>query len=356
VRRLNLAGIDPTLTISPATELWTQTRSAYSPALLDLVRQTPPTADLLRMLERIEQFPNWETNRLAHGEHLRITGLLARAELRDTIQRERPPGCWCLGAGGGDYIPTPEGGRFAEYCPACPEGEQAARRFAQQASRERQAQEAQRSAAQISESMIPVPLQRYRLETFPAWALARGPRLQAVHQLLSYWCEQHASPIPATPALVLEGTQGVGKTGLAVGLLYECQRVFRLAPRFVDVPALLGAIKHSYHTSDGDDEEELLAPLFAAGIVLLDDVGAEGSETAWSARTLARVINHRLTNGRTTILTTNLATSQQHESELGEWIGKRTYERLIEATERTYLLHVRGPNLRLGPDEPYTEG
>ena len=134
---------------------------------------------------------------------------------------------------------------------------------------------------------------------------------------------------------------GVGKTHLAVGVLQRLVRERGAKGLFCDYRELLKSIQNSYNPEVRTTELELLKPVFAAEVLVLDDLGAQ-KPNEWVWDTVALILNTRYNDRQTTIITTNYAdlpagaggTSDTEraarEATLGDRIGDRMLSRLAE--------------------------
>jgi DNA replication protein DnaC len=103
--------------------------------------------------------------------------------------------------------------------------------------------------------------------------------------------------------LLLMGPAGVGKTHLAVAALKEI--VLRgLEGLFYDYNELLKEIQHSYNPESQTTEMDVLEPVLAAPLLVLDDLGSS-KPSAWALETVGHILNTRYNNNRLTLLTTN---------------------------------------------------
>ena len=99
---------------------------------------------------------------------------------------------------------------------------------------------------------------------------------------------------------------GVGKTHLAVGVLQRLVRERGAKGLFCDYRELLKSIQNSYNPEVRTTELELLKPVFAADVLVLDDLGAQ-KPNEWVWDTVALILNTRYNDRQTTIITTNYA-------------------------------------------------
>ncbi len=130
--------------------------------------------------------------------------------------------------------------------------------------------------------------------------------------------------------LLLMGTVGVGKTHLAVSILKGLtERGFTCL--FYEFGALLKEIQGSYNTVSQTSELKVLAPVFDAEVLVLDEIGAS-KPTDWVRDTMAHIINTRYNDKKLTIFTTNYLDERRAEREetLEDRIGVRLRSRLFE--------------------------
>jgi DNA replication protein DnaC len=118
--------------------------------------------------------------------------------------------------------------------------------------------------------------------------------------------------------LLLMGPVGVGKTHLAVAILKELIEKKGVSCLFYESGSLLKAIQDSYNPISQTSETRVLAPVYQAEVLVLDELGAS-VPTNWVRDTLYQIINTRYNNNRLTIFTTNYLddarTSAEPESE-----------------------------------------
>jgi DNA replication protein DnaC len=143
--------------------------------------------------------------------------------------------------------------------------------------------------------------------------------------------------------LLLTGDVGIGKTHLAVGILHALILEKGVRGLFCDYRELLKRIQESYNPLVATTELQILAPVFEAEVLILDELGAQ-KPTDWVWDTVALILNTRYNDKRTTLITTNYpnapaALAQQRtaapgnamrEETLGDRIGERMRSRLAE--------------------------
>ncbi len=133
--------------------------------------------------------------------------------------------------------------------------------------------------------------------------------------------------------LLFMGTVGVGKTHLAVSILKGLtERGFSCL--FYEFGALLKEIQGSYNNISQTSELKVLAPVFDADVLVLDEIGAS-KPTDWVRDTMAHIINTRYNDKKLTIFTTNYLDERKSDREetLEDRIGVRLRSRLFEMSK-----------------------
>ena len=143
--------------------------------------------------------------------------------------------------------------------------------------------------------------------------------------------------------LLLAGTVGVGKTHLAVAILRG------LAGKgarglFCEFGALLKEIQDSYNLVSRASELSVLAPVYEAEVLVLDELGAS-MPTDWVLDTMTHIIGRRYNDKKLTIFTTNYTDERQHPAgdTLQDRIGARLRSRLYEMCS---TVHIGGEDYR----------
>ncbi|MGH9519992.1 MAG: ATP-binding protein [Terriglobales bacterium] len=214
-------------------------------------------------------------------------------------------------------------------------------------SRACQCQQAQREERRLVSARIP---ERYRDCTLDAYEIYHGadPTLSLALQMARKFVE--AYPVDtAGKGLLLTGSIGVGKTHLAVGVLRRLVQERGAKGLFCDYRELLKNIQNSYNPQVNTTELELLKPIFAAEVLVLDDLGAQ-KPNEWVWDTVALILNTRYNDRQSTIITTNYAdqppgSGQKNDAEraareptLGDRIGERMRSRLAEMCVRVEMM------------------
>ena len=125
--------------------------------------------------------------------------------------------------------------------------------------------------------------------------------------------------------LLFMGPAGVGKTHLAVSILRELIAK-GFAGLFYEFGSLLKEIQDSYNPISKSSELRVLAPVYQADVLVLDELGAT-VPTEWVRDTIYQIINKRYNDNKLTIFTTNYL---DKSNELEERITYRLRSRLYE--------------------------
>jgi DNA replication protein DnaC len=130
--------------------------------------------------------------------------------------------------------------------------------------------------------------------------------------------------------LVLMGTVGVGKTHLSVAVLRGLIEK-GVGCLFYEFGSLLKEIQNSYNPVSQTSELKVLAPVFDAEVLVLDELGAS-KPTDWVRDTMMQIINTRYNDRKLTIFTTNYLDGRRNEKDetLEDRIGVRLRSRLFE--------------------------
>jgi len=114
--------------------------------------------------------------------------------------------------------------------------------------------------------------------------------------------------------LLFMGSVGVGKTHLAIAVLKELIEKKGVSSLFYESGSLLKAIQDSYNPVSQTSEMRVLAPVYQAEVLVLDELGAT-VPTNWVRDTLYQIINTRYNNKKLTIFTTNYFDESRSNSE-----------------------------------------
>ncbi len=141
----------------------------------------------------------------------------------------------------------------------------------------------------------------------------------------------------AERGLLFMGSVGVGKTHLSVGILHNL--IKKGVPcLFYEFGSLLKEIQDSYNHVSKTSELGVLAPVYQAEVLVLDELGAS-KPTDWVRDTMAQIINTRYNDKKLTIFTTNFLDARRAATEetLEDRIGVRLRSRLYEMCRKVEI-------------------
>ncbi|KAF0200303.1 MAG: DNA replication protein DnaC [bacterium] len=146
--------------------------------------------------------------------------------------------------------------------------------------------------------------------------------------------------------LLFVGECGLGKTHLAVATLKEVINKARLLCLFYDFRDLLKEIQESYNPTTATSELKVLAPIYEADVIVLDELGAT-KPTPWVQDTMTQIINRRYNNKKLTIFTSNFLDTPSANSSYGETLSDRLGVRLRSRLyEMCKIVHIVGDDYR----------
>ncbi|HEX6625670.1 MAG TPA: ATP-binding protein, partial [Pyrinomonadaceae bacterium] len=130
--------------------------------------------------------------------------------------------------------------------------------------------------------------------------------------------------------LLFMGPVGVGKTHLSVSILHGLMEK-EVPCLFYEFGALLKEIQDSYNPISKSSELKVLAPVYQAEVLVLDELGAS-KPTDWVRDTMMQIINTRYNDRKLTVFTTNYLDARRAPAEetLEDRIGVRLRSRLYE--------------------------
>jgi len=198
----------------------------------------------------------------------------------------------------------------------------------------------EREQRRMTAARIPERYRHYTLDGYETAFRGAHPSLGQAHLTARKFVE--AYPVDtAGKGLLFTGSIGVGNTHLAVGVLRRLVQERGVRGLFCDYRELLKSIQNSYNAQVQTTELELLKPVFAAEVLVLDDLGAQ-KPNEWVWDTVALILNSRYNDKLTTIITTNYpdlpagggavteTERAAREPSLGDRIGDRMRSRLAE--------------------------
>jgi DNA replication protein DnaC len=125
--------------------------------------------------------------------------------------------------------------------------------------------------------------------------------------------------------LLLTGSVGVGKTHLAVAIL-QGLIAKGVSCLFCEFGSLLKQIQDSYNPISKTSELKVLAPVYQAEVLVLDELGST-IPTDWVRDTMYQIINKRYNDKKLTIFTTNYLDTPRIESDPEPEVASRTFSK-----------------------------
>jgi DNA replication protein DnaC len=200
-----------------------------------------------------------------------------------------------------------------------------------------------RAARMLERARIPRRYEGCRFDNFDSSFRGADKSLKTAHEMAKTFVEDYPHKTDGI-GLLLTGDIGVGKTHLAVGILKELMKRHATG-LFYDYRELLKEIQNTYNRDVTATELGILQPVFAADVLVLDELGAS-KPTEWVWDTVAQILNARYNDRRTTIITTNFPNERElpkaearkltdiqmavRVETLGDRIGERMRSRLQE--------------------------
>ena len=142
--------------------------------------------------------------------------------------------------------------------------------------------------------------------------------------MIRRFCRRIDDKLDAGKGLWFMGPPGTGKTTLAMLISIHAMRA-RRAVGVYTAPQLLSHIYAAAKSPDAGDYNDLLRRLVAVDLLHLEDLAAP-SPNDWVLETFYTVVNDRYQERRSIVFTADV----EQPPELANYVGRRTYSRLIE--------------------------
>jgi DNA replication protein DnaC len=244
------------------------------------------------------------------------------------------PACERCGGTGFEYVEK-DGHTFAVPC-ACRHG-------------------SARPASFFEACRVPPRYEHCELSNFDPWTPFHSAGLE---KALSYCSGYPHVGRDEGLGLLITGTNGVGKTHLAVSVLRELVTAKGASGQFWDFHGLIREIRNSYNEETRTTEVQVLEPVIETRVLLLDDLGA-WRMTEWMLDTLFFIINQRYLSKRATLITTNFpdVSLEQARADRSERRGEYLVERIGNSLrsrlmEMCVVIHLEGEDFRQFNQKP----
>src|SRR5215510_10825044 len=144
--------------------------------------------------------------------------------------------------------------------------------------------------------------------------------------------------------LLFVGAVGVGKTHLAVAILKSLVEK-GVSCLFTEFGSLLKQIQDSYNPISKTSEMAVLAPIYQAEVLVLDELGAT-VPTDWVRDTMYQIINKRYNDEKLTIFTTNYLDRVVETSASNDQVPRKLTDRRVRESATPTLEERIGTRLR----------
>jgi len=204
----------------------------------------------------------------------------------------------------------------------------------------------QKKNALWEQARIPRRYQNCSLQNFEVHNDSHKDALKISRQFVKNYPAQEVG-------LLFIGPCGVGKTHLAVAIIRELIEKKGVPCVFFDFRDLIRDIQSSFTPDSNLSEAEILAPVFDAEVLVLDELGAK-RPTAWVEETVFYTINQRYNQKKPTLFTSNYLDVDEDEDRrdkmykekddtLVSRIGHRLRSRLYEMSK---VVNIEGEDYR----------
>ncbi len=162
--------------------------------------------------------------------------------------------------------------------------------------------------------------QEESFETFQLWL----PGVQEAYDAALHWASMPQG------WLVLAGSNGCGKTHLAVAIAKRCLENGSTV-LFAIVPDLLDRLRAAFAPTAEETYDEEFARMREVEVLILDDLGSEQS-TGWAMEKLFQLLNYRYNARMATIITTNMVDLEGIAPRLRSRMRDRRLVRIVTLT------------------------
>jgi DNA replication protein DnaC len=147
--------------------------------------------------------------------------------------------------------------------------------------------------------------------------------------------------------LLLNGSTGVGKTHLAVGIARQLVEEKGIEARFVGMDDLIDRLRNaSFEKDAAESKRDIMQPVYAGELIVIDELGG-ATPNDFVFDLIERLIGRLYNEQYPVIVTTNNINQQfdpkARQPTLGERIGQRMFSRL---QQMCFAIDMTGPDWR----------
>lgn len=106
------------------------------------------------------------------------------------------------------------------------------------------------------------------------------------------------------------GNTGTGKGHLTTAFIYELIKKYGLTCKFIKFNDLLTSIRNTFNEKSENTEKTIIDSYRNADLAVIDEIGLQRTESAWSFAILYSIVDYRFENNKKTILISNLQQSE----------------------------------------------
>lgn len=106
------------------------------------------------------------------------------------------------------------------------------------------------------------------------------------------------------------GNTGTGKGHLTTAFIYELIKKYGLTCKFIKFNDLLTSIRNTFNEKTENTEKTIIDSYRNADLAVIDEIGLQRTESAWSFAILYSIVDYRFENNKKTILISNLQQSE----------------------------------------------
>lgn len=212
------------------------------------------------------------------------------------------------------------GREFRSHCPTCVERDEA------EATERRRAMEAweRRRNLEFRLGRAAIP-KRFAEKSFAEYRADNAGQVKAL-RVCREFSENFPNHARAGRCLLMLGTPGTGKTHLGAAIANDVIQAHGCTAVYRTIGSVFQDIRDSYSDRSDKTEGDILGPLIAADLLVLDEIGVSKEQPSdFELRTTFAIINGRYEQCRPTVIISNLEVEEVKVA-----LGERSADRLRE--------------------------